>query len=120
MRAVLRLQVVVLVIILVLAFLPFLGCAGKDPVNITLATGLNEGFNAIRPDAELGLRVRSDPALAAAANVPAISAPAAAFGKETLDYHARLIEYLKGRAMGTIDPNQPLPPGPTANLLIPR
>ena len=96
-------------------------CAGgKDPANIALASGLSEGFAAIRPDAELGLRVRSDPALAAAAGIPFITPTAAAFGKETLDYHTRLIEYLKGRALGTIDPSQPLPPGPTASLLAPR
>lgn len=93
-------------------------CAGKDPVGAQVAGALDAGFAAIRMDADLGILVRSDPTLAAAAGVQPISATAAAFSRETLDYHKRLIEVLKARSEGkTADTT--LPPGPTSTPTTP-
>lgn len=106
------LNIIVLTIALTVTAVLDSGCAA-DPSTLAIQNGLESGFTAIRPDAELGLRVRSDPALAAAAHVPAISPAAAAFGRETLDYHTRLIELLKQNELSQVDPNAALPPGPT-------
>lgn len=89
------------------------GCT-SDPGTLAIQRALDTGFEAIRPDAELGVRVRSDPALAAAAGVPVLTPAQAEFVRETLDYHQRLIDLLKETELGTVDPDAPLPPGPTS------
>lgn len=91
-----------------------LGACSADPAVLTVQRGLSSGFNAIEPDAQLGLRVRADPTLAAAAGVPLITPTEHAIGAETIAYHKRLIEMLKETQEGTLDPNAPLPPGPTS------
>lgn len=89
-------------------------CKGPDMAGYELAQGLEHGFNAIRQDAELGIRVRSTPALAAAAGVPAITPDMADFAIDTLDYHDALIERVKQRAtgdFGAVPPPPDPPPG---------
>ena len=50
---------------------------------------------------------------AAAAGVEPYSAGMATFARETLDYHAHLIKLAGDRAAGTVNPDEPLPAGPT-------
>lgn len=92
-------------------FLP--ACKGTDPVGVQLAGALNQGFSAIRADAELGIRARSDPEIAAKLGVALSSPDAARFATETLAYHQAIIDAVRDRAAGTYDPSKPLPAGPT-------
>jgi hypothetical protein len=110
---------VCLILVLLLVAVLLAGCAQRDPVRLQGYRALDAGLDAIKLDAELGVRVRSDPALAAAAGVPAISPAAADFARETLAYHRAVIDWLTKREEGTLQGNEPFPAGPTFRV-IPR
>jgi len=93
------------------------GCSSPNPTTLAVSTGLDVGFEAIRADAELGIRARQNPDAAALLGAGTISDGQAAFAVETLDYHQRLIDDLRDRELGTIEPDAPLPAGPTRRTI---
>ena len=114
MRAPARLLIPLICLTLMVIIGILASCQSQDPVGTQIAGALNDGLTAIRQDAELGIRVRADPNLSQAAGVAQITPDAAAFARETLDYHKALIDLLRDRSTNTVDPNAPLPLGPTS------
>lgn len=88
------------------------GCSSR-PGDAALAKGLDSGANAIDPYVAVGIAAKSDPEIAARLDVAPITPEMATFVRETWAWHRSLIERARDRAAGTVNPDAPIPSGPS-------
>lgn len=94
------------------AALALAGCS-PNPVRLTAYEALGSGLELIKADALVGQAARRNPVAAQALGLATVPPETEAFVRETISYHEAILAHLKGMELGTVDPDAPLPPGPT-------